>query len=162
MTWLHFLRRRTLNSSSFLVNSGRPKWHSSRETLKEFLLLCAKKLSALRYWYLSMLLSCKLLDSWKNVLPLTDEMFYLILQKEKAKNFKRQIVKYLECLLQSQQQVSLFLSDMKMWYLHYQIFFFSNLSACIYKKFWPWERLFQLWQCLFWLCHVTELCLIYS
>lgn len=33
--------------------------------------------------------------------------FCLITQKEKAKNFKRQIIMYLECLLQSQQQVSL-------------------------------------------------------
>lgn len=32
--------------------------------------------------------------------------FCLIIQKEKAKNFKRQIIKYLESLLQSQQQVS--------------------------------------------------------
>lgn len=29
------------------------------------------------------------------------------LQKEKAKNFKRQVIKYMECLLQSQQQVSI-------------------------------------------------------
>lgn len=34
------------------------------------------------------------------------ELFYLILQKEKAKNFKKQIITYLESLLQSQQQVS--------------------------------------------------------
>lgn len=31
---------------------------------------------------------------------------YWITQKEKAKNFKRQVIKYLEALLQSQQQVS--------------------------------------------------------
>lgn len=36
--------------------------------------------------------------------------FCLITQKEKAKNFKRQIIKYLESLLQSQQQVSVCLS----------------------------------------------------
>lgn len=98
------LYNETLTSSSLLVNSGRPRWRSTRETLKEFLLLCARKSSALRYGCLSCI-HISLLDGWKCLLLLIDD-FYLIIQKEKAKNFKRQIIKYLESLLQSQQQVS--------------------------------------------------------
>lgn len=56
--------------------------------------------------------------------------FCLIIQKEKAKNFKRQIIKYLESLLQSQQQVSVSLCQM--WN---QIVFLWNQSVHIYNGF---------------------------
>lgn len=49
----------------------------------------------------------------------------LTTQKEKAKNFKSQIIKYLECLLQSQQQVSVSLKC--------EISYFHDQQCCLVK-----------------------------
>lgn len=52
-------------------------------------------------------------------------MFHFLQQKEKAKHFKKEITQYLESLLQSQQQVSVYL--IKQDYFNYQIFHLSSL-----------------------------------
>lgn len=92
--------------SFVFANSGRPKSRSSRETLKEFLQPFARKSFALRYrvrpcWHPHQSLLRHL-----NRLKVTILFWKISQQKEKTKNFKRQIIKYLESLLQSQQQVS--------------------------------------------------------
>lgn len=52
-------------------------------------------------------------------------MFHFLQQKEKAKHFKKEITQYLESLLQSQQQVSVYL--IKQDYFNYQIVHLSSL-----------------------------------
>lgn len=72
-----------------------------RGTLKEFLPPFAKKCFALRY-------KCNVVFLMEIVVMVMEVHFNSgihVLQKEKAKNLKRHIIKYLESQLRSQQQV---------------------------------------------------------